>query len=244
MLHNARIAAFSAEAAIAYALALTIAASEGYAARPMNTDDARIVDPRSCQLESWVKKPRESTEYWALPGCNFSGNLEVTFGGARTSSEDGMHTSDVVLQGKTLFKALEPGGWSFGLVAGGLRHPDRSRDEGLLSNPYGYVPATFSFLQDRVFVHLNLGLLHDKSASRTNTTWGIGMERQLTAPSWLIAEAYGDNRGTPFYQFGLRHWLVENRLQIDATFGNRFGQSTEERYFSIGLRVLSAPFLP
>ena len=25
------------------------------AARPMLTDDARIVDPKSCQLESWVR---------------------------------------------------------------------------------------------------------------------------------------------------------------------------------------------
>ncbi|MCX7627950.1 MAG: hypothetical protein N2Z69_05995, partial [Methylophilaceae bacterium] len=27
-----------------------------YAARPMITDDARIVDAKACQLESWVKK--------------------------------------------------------------------------------------------------------------------------------------------------------------------------------------------
>ena len=33
------------------------------AARPMLTDDARIVDPKSCQLESWVRDSKHVTEY-------------------------------------------------------------------------------------------------------------------------------------------------------------------------------------
>lgn len=50
------------------------------AARPMLTDDARIVDPKSCQLESWVRDSKHVTEYWALPACNVGENLEVTIG--------------------------------------------------------------------------------------------------------------------------------------------------------------------
>jgi hypothetical protein len=33
-------------------------------------------------------------------------------------------------------------------------------------------------------------------------------------------------------------------MQIDASYGNRFGRNTEERWFSIGLRLLPVPFLP
>jgi len=33
-------------------------------------------------------------------------------------------------------------------------------------------------------------------------------------------------------------------VQVDATYGNRAGSSTQERWFSIGLRLLSSPFLP
>jgi hypothetical protein len=29
--------------------------SNAYAARPMMTDDARIIDDKSCQVESWVR---------------------------------------------------------------------------------------------------------------------------------------------------------------------------------------------
>ena len=55
------------------------------AARPMLTDDARIVDPKSCQLESWVRDSKHVTEYWALPACNVGENLEVTIGGSLES---------------------------------------------------------------------------------------------------------------------------------------------------------------
>lgn len=40
----------------------------------MITDDARTVDAKACQVETWVKFNRDSTEYWALPACNFTGN--------------------------------------------------------------------------------------------------------------------------------------------------------------------------
>jgi len=37
---------------------------------------------------------------------------------------------------------------------------------------------------------------------------------------------------------------VPDRVQLDATYGNRNGGGTGERWFSIGLRLLSVPFLP
>ena len=89
----------------------------------MITDDARITDAKACQLESWVKKNRDSTEYWALPACNFTGNLELTIGGARTHDDTGTQITDLVFQGKTLFKTLETNGWGIGLDAGTVCHP-------------------------------------------------------------------------------------------------------------------------
>jgi len=37
---------------------------------------------------------------------------------------------------------------------------------------------------------------------------------------------------------------VPDHVQIDTTYGNRFGSGSEERWISIGLRLLSVPFLP
>jgi hypothetical protein len=83
---------------------------QAQAARPMITDDARIVDAKVCQLESWVKKTPDSTETWALPACNFTGNLELTLGGALTREDGQTRTTDVQAQGKTIFKPLEVNG--------------------------------------------------------------------------------------------------------------------------------------
>lgn len=215
-----------------------------YAARPMITDDARVVDAKSCQIETWVKNNRDSTEYWALPACNFTGNLELTFGGARGKDDTGTQTTDVVFQGKTLFKPLESNGWGWGLAVGNVRHPAIHSDGNLIGDLYAYVPASFSFRDDRVVVHTNLGWLHEKESKRHRMTWGVGSESQLGERTWLIAETFGQNQGKPFYQVGFRHWIVPNHVQIDTTYGNRFGSNTGERWFSIGLRLLSAPFLP
>ena len=68
-------------------LFLLIAASfvggTAFAARPMMTDDARIVDPQSCQLESWTKVYERHNEFWALPACNPFGFFELTVGGSK-----------------------------------------------------------------------------------------------------------------------------------------------------------------
>jgi len=208
----------------------------------MITDDARIVDAKSCQLESWVKSRKDSTEFWAQPACNFTGNLELTLGAARTREDGSSRTTDVVIQGKTLFKELQPNGWGWGLAVGNARHPnDEGQGRGDL---YAYVPVTFSLRDDRLFFHTNVGWLRTAQTHRNLMTWGLATEAQLSQSTWLIAETFGQNQGKPFYQMGLRYWLVPGHVQIDATYGNRAGSSTQERWFSIGLRLLSSPFLP
>lgn len=216
--------------------ACVLAAPELRAARPLVTDDARLVDPRSCQVESWVRHERDSTEFWMLPGCNFTGNLELTLGGGRTNSAGGTQTTDVQLQAKTLFKPLETNGWGVGLALGALRHPSRP-DDRRWNDLYAYAPLSLSYLDDRVVLHTNLGVIRERDAGRTRMTWGIGAEAQLVERTGLVAEVYGQNRGKPFVQFGVRQVLVAERVQVDATVGNRIDGG--ERWISIGLRLNS-----
>ncbi|MCL2345760.1 MAG: hypothetical protein FWC58_07910 [Desulfobulbus sp.] len=209
------------------------------AARPMLTDDARITDAKACQLETWVMRYPGRSETWALPACNFTGNLELTVGGAIAREAGRTRTADAVVQGKTLFKTMAPNGWGVGLTAGTAGHPQADARDW-----YAYVPASFSFNDDAVVVHGNLGWLRDGTIRRDRLTWGLGSETRLAENTWLIAETFGQNQGKPFHQLGLRHWLAPDRIQIDATYGNRNGSGSGERWFSIGLRLLSLPFLP
>ena len=47
----------------------------------MITDDARVVDRHSCQLETWGVYDGEIGEYWAIPGCNLLFDIEMSMGG-------------------------------------------------------------------------------------------------------------------------------------------------------------------
>ncbi|RZS80866.1 hypothetical protein [Pigmentiphaga kullae] len=226
---------------LALALAACCGASPAQAARPMITDDARIVDAKSCQVESWVRRNDDSTEYWAMPACNPTGNLELTLGGARGRLDGRVRTTDVQFQVKTLLKPLETDGWGVGVAAGTVRHPHAA---GASRDWYAYVPASVSLAGDRVVVHGNLGWMDAADAGSRHATWGLGSETRLAERTWLIAETFGHDRRKPSYQFGLRHWLVPDRVQIDVTYGNRMGAGREERWISLGLRLLSPAFLP
>lgn len=214
------------------------------AARPMITDDARVVDPRSCQLESWVRHNRSSTEYWALPGCNVGERLELTVGGARGSGASGSQTTDVVMQAKYLLRTMQPDGWGLAATVGNVSHPAIDARGNLLGDQYLNVPASFSFRQDAFVLHLNGGWLHERRSDNDRATWGVGSETRLHSRHYLIAETYGQAGLAPFYQVGWRFWLVPGRIQIDATTGGDTAQGGDGRWLSTGIRLLSPAFLP
>lgn len=210
----------------------------------MITDDARVVDANSCQLESWAKANRDSTEYWAVPACNLGKNFELSYGGAMTKADDGTHATDVLLQAKTLLRPLKPNDYGVGLTIGNARHPSTDRSSSMIGDAYLNIPVSISYADDRFVLHTNMGVIHDRDQDRNRLTWGVGSETQLDRNLQLIAEVYGDDRSRAFHHLGLRYWVVPDRVQVDTTYGNRFANDSEERWFSIGLRLLSRPMLP
>src|SRR5690349_1163751 len=195
---------------------------DALAARPMVTDDARVVDPKACQVESWMKFNRGSTEYWALPACNPFGFFELTYGGARIHDDSaGSAFTDNILQVKTIARPLEANGWGWGIAAGTDRHLHREGANGWPGDWYMYVPVSASFRDDGIVMHLNAGVTRHRDLDRSIVTWGLGSEIKLRDDLFFIPESFGNDRGRPFYQLGLRYWIVKDRLQTDATFGNR-----------------------
>ena len=214
---------------------LLLAAQTAHAARPMTTDDARLTAAGACQVESWVHLHGGQREIWALPACNPGGNFELTLGGALSYSGSRQERGAQVIQGKTLFKPLVTNGYGIGIAAGYATQPGSANS----GNPYFYVPVSFSLADDLAVIHTNLGYTRERENHENRLTWGVGGEIQLSAQNYLIAETYGQDKGSPFFQLGLRHWIVPNHVQIDTTVGSRFGQYSEERWISIGLRLIS-----
>lgn len=214
---------------------LAALASAAQAARPMITDDARLTDAGACQVESWAHVHRSEREFWVLPACNPFGNLELTAGGALAYADGQRQGSGRVVQLKTLLQPLSSNGYGIGLAAGYAAPPGAAH----AAAPYVYVPLSVSLADDRLVVHANLGHTRQREQPRKHLTWGLGGEWQATPRLFAIAESYGQERGSPFFQAGLRYWLVPERVQIDTTWGSRLGHVHEQRWLSLGLRLIS-----
>lgn len=198
--------------AAAAACALALLSSNAGAGRPMTVDDAAIVAPDQCQLETYARHDPRHSEYWATPACNVGGAWELGAGASR-----GGETRDGRLQAKTVFRAMETGGWGIGLVLADQFRSGRGLDGDLSLN----VPLSVSLRGDAVLVHLNAGVLRAQAARATNATWGAGAEFRLDERHALTAEVFGQRRNGSRYQFGLAHALIPDRLQIDASWSRR-----------------------
>ena len=220
---------------------LSISSVPLLAGQPMVTDDAAIVDDKACQVETWMDRNAESATYWILPACNFTGNLELTVGGGWRHKARSTRNSQVVLQGKTIFKSLDANGWGLGLVAGTLWHQGTDRRAHEL---YSYLPVSLSFNDDRIMVHGNLGWNRDSEKRVSHLQWDIAAEAVVVKPLSLFGEVFGKEQGHPSFQFGFWYWIVPERMNINAAYRNRFGAPAGGYWFSVGLSFFSIPFLP
>jgi hypothetical protein len=218
-------------------ISLMLASKAAYPARPFVTDDARLALAQSCQLESWSRVYSSSTEFWALPACNPTGNLEFTLGAGRVHQSN-YATNDYVLQVKTLFKEMAPGGVGWGLAVGKIAHPSINPGPNLLGNQYAYLPISFLSQSSRQAIHLNLGALQYDRTGQTRATWGLGLEQHSTDRLHFIAETFGDHRSQPYFQAGVRYFVIKDLLQIDATLGGQLDGPASGRWISFGLRYL------
>jgi len=216
-----------------------------YAAGSMEVDDAQVLDAHKCQLESWGKFNRDGTERWLNPSCNLTGNLEVSWGNSWQRDAAGMYLANTQLQGKTVFRELTPNGVGIGMLAGVARLTD-ARDEDDPDGPrlrswnvYSRLLTSFSFQDDAVLLHTNLGFNHLSAEGTTRLLWGVGNETRLYDRLTFIGEVFGENKGKPSYQAGFRVKLVPDQLELDLTYGNTFGRQTQEHYVVLGLRFIS-----
>lgn len=218
-------------------------AGAAHAARPFNTDDARVVDPDGYQIETFVKRQRTvgEREFWFLPAHNpgeklLGGRVELTLGGIWVNSVPSGDSRAVVAQAKTLLKPLETNGSGYALTLGVLRLGP-SGSESAETNPFVNGIGSFSLADDFVVIHTNLGARRDAGAGLTRGTWGTGAEIAFAERLYGIVEAYGERGEKPTRHIGLRFWAVPRRVQIDSTLGFQHSDP-DRRFHTIGLRIL------
>lgn len=221
----------------ALACALALIGSTSHAARPMETEEASLLDINACQLEIWLQRNRTSTEYWAQPSCNIAGYADLVVGAARVRNTGDANHSISVVQAKFLFRAVDDRQSGWGLLLGAER--SRALHRNSIGNPFASVIATFPLRGEAVLLHANAGWMRERDdleqTSRDRTTWALALDSQVAGSTRLSVETFGQNRERPQVQLGLRHEMVPGRVQLDGSVGTRIGRGSQERYFTVGL---------
>ena len=216
--------------------------NHAHAARPMLTDDARIVDPKACQLESWVRDSKHTTEYWALPACNVGENTEITIGGGLEGENGHSSFANELYQIKSIIRPIAINQTGYSIVLGNGRDPKSTMNK-VIQDWYLNVPISYPY-NDQLVIHTNLGVTHLTDEKTEKINWGLSSEYNYNERIDLISEIFNQSSNSTYFQFGLRYWLIKNRAQIDTTYMNSFNHIGEDQSFSVGLRLLSLPFLP
>jgi hypothetical protein len=190
------------------ALVSAAAAGAAHAGRPLVTDDARLLDPGQCHVESYYKESRGQggSEFWFLPACHAFG-AELAAGGRRLEGR-----REAIVQAKIVPRPLAPGGAGYGFSVGAVG-----------GDAYVNGIASLALAGERAALHANLGALQSVGG-----TWGLGLEALLSRQWLAIAELYGTRGEKPVRHAGVR-WNFSERLQLDATRGDGF--------YTLGLRL-------
>jgi hypothetical protein len=185
--------------------ASALLSTTAWAGRPLATDDATILAPGDCQVETWHQHSGPLREWWAMPACRFGG-WELAAGKGQSNN--------AVLQAKTVLRSLNANGWGLGLAV--------ATQHGMARQHTVNLPLTMSFGGDALLVHLNGGWLRQPGAPG-RATWSFGSELAF-APRWSASvESYGSHHRPPTRQAGLRYTLVEGRLDLDASVAKTSG---------------------
>ena len=219
------------------ALALLLAPATAQAGRPMTTDDAAVLDPRTCQLEAWWQRLHDHNEAWLAPACSIAPGWEAGLSLVRTR-EPGSASSERLggVYVKTVFRPLQTNGWGLGMVLAHL-----PLEAGSLAGDTALnVPLTVSLLDDAVLVHANAGWTRHYTIHQGGATWALGTEVAVTPRAALTLETFGARRGHSYVQAGARYSVIPNRLDLDAAYGERLTARGKEGYVSLGVTLVAS----
>ncbi|MFT7776308.1 hypothetical protein [Roseateles sp.] len=187
------------------------------AGRPLQAEDADIMDPRACELEGahshWREQGAAQRQTSLQLGCGIGGNSEVALQLIRPR--------ELALGGKTQF-------WRDGetrvTVAWNLAH--RHVEAAWRRSGAGLVLVASAPLAGDWVLHANLGHQRDELLHRRSTIWALAAEHNGLGEGgrWQpMAELFGDDQGRPWANAALRVALRQERLFVDVSMARRLG---------------------
>lgn len=192
---------------------LLLLSSEISVSQQFLTDDAAIVQHRALQVEMWHGK----NSSYILPAFQLIQPLQITLGLGFPIDAKNVRRTEAMFQGKALFKKLDVNSFGVGVVAGIWLKI--SEAQYMINNVYAYIPFSFSFLNDAVVIHQNLGwvAVHEQTTS-SFLTWAVRFDVTPIQRITMWSEMFGQGTSSPEYQFGIRGVILHDRLAINISY--------------------------
>lgn len=225
-----------------FALLLNLASPFAEGGEPTVTDNAAIVTPKTCQLEAWSQSRHDGFEYWAQPACNFSGNVELSAGVARSHPHDDVASSAVQLQAKTVLFPRGDGAWAVGGAIGAGRDTG-SPHGGPAFQAYDAKAIASWYPSSDLEIDLNLGGANVYGQG-TFALAGAAIQYGIVKNLQLLGETYRDEPGRAKYQVGARYIVLPDRLEAYVSYANRFSAPSNQWSAIVGIRVQTPSLMP
>jgi hypothetical protein len=203
----------------AFVLSFTLVACVAHAGRPLQTEDAAVMDPHACELEAahgdWRLGGDGQRQTSLQLGCGVGWGTEAALNAVRPR--------ELALNGKTLLAStVWPAGDAQLTLAWSLSH--RRVKTGWRRSSAGLILVASLPLTRDLTLHPNLGHQRDEMLGRRSTTWALAVEHGGFGEGgrWQpMAEVFGDDRGRPWANAALRVGLVPDRVFVDASYGRQ-----------------------
>jgi hypothetical protein len=218
-----------------------------FAGRPLDTDDAAIIPPGSCQIETFARRVgrgedlASNRDYGIAPTCNPFGIGEIMIGGNRSGGGQPGSVAEGVVQYKNVPVAISRSHAGWGYVASvaedfakGHRGPT-ARTANL--NGISSIAPFDGWQFDG-----NVGWLHRWSPvmdhDRDHLVAGVAAEWSITQRLTIVGERLGTTGLGHTVQLGMT-FVLSPRVTLDAAAGRRVQRDGRASFMTIGLTWVS-----
>lgn len=202
-------------------LAATVAPA--HAGRPLQTEDAGILERGQCEIEGAAERQKEpgaptASGQGVQLACGVGGASQVALAASHARA-GGLRVQGLRLGGKTeLWNGGGDGAAAFTLAWGltGAKATGQAWE-----HAESELNAVLSVPVPGATLHANLGHRRDELGLRRATTWGLAWEHAGIGAWATMAEIVGDDRDAPWWNLGLRFTARPERLFLDLSYGRQ-----------------------
>jgi hypothetical protein len=229
----------------ALCLAVTTAMTvlDAHAGRPLQTEDAGVLEPGAWELELAHSRVRlgaaraHDTSVQLARGIGWDSQFALAVGRARSGGE---RADSAAALGKTEL-------WNNGNKDGAAALTLAWAVTGIKAGTDGWRHAATDLtlvysrpLAGGLTLHANLGHARDEFERIGSTGWGLALEHDGVAVGdgrlAPMAELFGDDRGSRWWNTGLRWTVRPDAVWLDASFGREFA-SQPATLVTFGLKI-------